>query len=154
MIHELKTWIPYFKEVESGNKPFEIRENDRNFQKHDILHLREYDKDKEKYTGRYLKVKVTYIYHGDGMFGLSKNHCVMGIKIVGWGIVPPLCENCRFAGERVEIGDNKYVHCNHVQMTRGTSSEKQLMLLNQSCEKHEYKREEEFNDNSKPKENV
>ena len=32
MTHELKTYPKYFQETIEGNKPFEIRKNDRNFQ--------------------------------------------------------------------------------------------------------------------------
>ena len=31
MVHELKTWIEYFELVMSGEKPFELRKNDRDF---------------------------------------------------------------------------------------------------------------------------
>lgn len=47
MKHTLKTIQPYFGEVESGNKNFEVRKDDRNFQKGDILFLQEYDKEKK-----------------------------------------------------------------------------------------------------------
>ena len=40
MIHELKTYSEYFKAVISGEKPFEIRKNDRNFKVGDYIALR------------------------------------------------------------------------------------------------------------------
>lgn len=61
MEHELKTWPEYFEEVLNGNKLFEIRKNDRNFKCGDILILREYDPFVKSYTGREIRVKVTYI---------------------------------------------------------------------------------------------
>ena len=69
--HPLKVWPIYFNAVRSGEKTFEIRENDRNFQRGDILHLREWDPDAAKvvqhggqsqpYTGRDCYMRVTYV---------------------------------------------------------------------------------------------
>lgn len=84
--HLLKAWPQFFNPVYSGQKPFEIRKNDRNFKVGDILVLREFfvcDKceglgtvltQNEKkikcpgcdgltgrYTGREVDRKVTYI---------------------------------------------------------------------------------------------
>ncbi len=47
--HELKILPEYFKEVLLGNKNFEIRKNDRNFQVGDYVELREYDPTKYFY---------------------------------------------------------------------------------------------------------
>jgi len=104
MIHELKTWPEYFKDVKSGKKSFEIRKDDRDFNKGDVLLLREFKPCKNcmgtgrvetgcgdcdsceckephgKYTGRKLKRKVVYILSGSEVFGLSEEYCVMAIK--------------------------------------------------------------------------
>jgi len=42
-IHELKIYPPYRKEIAEGNKPYEIRYDDRGFKEGDYLHLRGYD---------------------------------------------------------------------------------------------------------------
>lgn len=39
---ELKTINPYFDDVKTGRKSFQIRSNDRNFQVGDVLHLKEW----------------------------------------------------------------------------------------------------------------
>ena len=57
MIHELKTLPEYFKEVVSGNKPFEVRKNDRPFKVGDYLMLREYEPKEALYTGKKLHGK-------------------------------------------------------------------------------------------------
>lgn len=47
--HELKLDIKYFDDVKSGKKNFEIRKNDRDFQVGDILELKAWTNDTEKY---------------------------------------------------------------------------------------------------------
>lgn len=43
MKHELKIWPQFYQAVADGSKTFEIRKNDRGFQKGDIVFLKEYD---------------------------------------------------------------------------------------------------------------
>jgi hypothetical protein len=38
MKHELKTWTEYYNAVFDGNKTFEVRKNDRNYQVDDVLY--------------------------------------------------------------------------------------------------------------------
>jgi hypothetical protein len=82
MIHELKTWIDYFSLVANGEKTFELRKNDRGFLAGHELLLREYDKDKELYTGRKLLRRITFILQGDKAeeLGLKKGFCIMGLE--------------------------------------------------------------------------
>ncbi|MDF2611454.1 MAG: hypothetical protein K0R92_2928 [Lachnospiraceae bacterium] len=49
MQHNLKTLQPYFDDVKSGKKKFELRRNDRDYQVGDKLNLFEYDIDKGAY---------------------------------------------------------------------------------------------------------
>lgn len=60
-VHELKTWPEYYWAVSNGEKTFEIRKNDRNFEVGDYLKLQEYDFCKQEYTGEYMFVRVTYL---------------------------------------------------------------------------------------------
>lgn len=76
MIHELKTWVPYYRAIVEGKKKFEVRLNDRNFQVGDKLKLREYDNTTGEYTGRAITVDVSYILNG-GSFGIEKDYVVM-----------------------------------------------------------------------------
>jgi hypothetical protein len=59
MYHELKTLPQFYDEIITEMKRFEIRQNDRNFQKGDTLLLREWDG--ENYTGHAQYARVTYI---------------------------------------------------------------------------------------------
>lgn len=60
MFHYLKTWPEYFKAVRNGEKNFEIRKNDRNFQVGDMLVLQEYNPG-QGYTGAEITREVTYM---------------------------------------------------------------------------------------------
>ncbi len=58
---EKKIWPEFFEKVLSGDKTFEIRLADFEINKGDTLLLREWDPKKKDYTGRTLKLKVTYV---------------------------------------------------------------------------------------------
>lgn len=81
MIHELKTWPRYFAAVAAGRKPFEIRKADRPFRVGDQLDLREWCPEREKYSGRRLLRRVTYILRG-GAMGVGEGYCVLGLADV------------------------------------------------------------------------
>lgn len=82
MIHELKCWPEFFIKVYRGDKKFEIRKNDRDYQIGDRLLLKEWEPfdidGNGHYTGDELLVKVTYILKD--YVGLKEGYIVMGIK--------------------------------------------------------------------------
>lgn len=78
-IHILKTWPQYFSRVESGQKTFEVRKNDRDFQVGDYLLLKEYDPDIKDFLGKSITLEIGYILHG-GSFGIEPGYCVIGLK--------------------------------------------------------------------------
>ena len=57
--HYIKILPVYYNAIDSGEKSFEVRYNDRNYHVHDILHLQEWYND--NYTGREMAVEVTYL---------------------------------------------------------------------------------------------
>lgn len=77
MTHKLKTWPEYFARISNGDKTFEVRKNDRDFQTGDVLWLKEFDPKTGTYTGNELTTTVTYILHG-GKFGIEQDTVVMG----------------------------------------------------------------------------
>lgn len=79
MTHELKTINPYFSDVASGQKQFEIRKNDRDFKLNDELLLREYDPELDQYTGRQVRRKIIYILQGE-RWGIQPGYMILGIK--------------------------------------------------------------------------
>ena len=82
-IHELKILPEYFDAIRCGDKRFEIRKNDRNFHKGDILRLKEFDR--EKYTGEEIDVLVRYILY-DWEGGLQDGYCIMSIDTMMYNI--------------------------------------------------------------------
>jgi hypothetical protein len=81
--HNLKTWPIFWEAVAAGDKTFEVRrDDDRQFQKGDMLHLLEFDPTDESepggYTGRELEFQVTYVLRG-GQFGIEPGFVVLGL---------------------------------------------------------------------------
>lgn len=84
MVHELKTWSKYFSLIKSGEKPFELRINDRGFLPGHELLLHEYNPNTQSYTGQTLRRKITCVLEGSEAqhFGLKPGYCIMGLKKV------------------------------------------------------------------------
>lgn len=80
MVHELKCWCEYFDAVANGMKPFEVRCDDRDYQIGDILHLKEYSKHTEAYTGAEIKRLVTYTLRGKPF--VPEGYVIMGLQEV------------------------------------------------------------------------
>jgi len=80
--HELKCWVPYFYDILSGKKKFEIRPDDRNFKAGDLLLLREFDPNQpdpeKRYTGRSVTKKITYVMQGN-RFGLERGYVALSL---------------------------------------------------------------------------
>lgn len=88
-IHELKTMAPYWDAVEAGAKPFEVRRDDRGFQRGDVLALHRMRQDQpHRYddagangyliTKRTLYRRITYVLTG-GQFGVEPGYVVLGL---------------------------------------------------------------------------
>lgn len=79
--HELKLDTAYFGRVASGQKTFEIRRNDRDFQVGDILLLKEYDPQKGwPDHGSYdvIRAEVTYMTS----YEQKEGFVVLGIRVL------------------------------------------------------------------------
>lgn len=79
--HELKTWPEPFAAVWSGEKRYEIRQDDRGFAVGDLVNLREWRPSNERYTGRVASCAVTYLSRGPD-WGLPAGLVVMSIAHV------------------------------------------------------------------------
>src|SRR5688500_18984252 len=77
-VHDLKTWQAYFQPVWVGDKTFDIRYDDRAFQKGDVVLLREWDWNGKcdcfedsaikghasscpRYTGREIRARIGHV---------------------------------------------------------------------------------------------
>jgi ParB family chromosome partitioning protein len=78
-IKELKISLECIEGILLGEKTFEIRLNDGNYQVGDILVLREYE---GEYTGRVAIVEVRYVL--TEFEGLVPGFCVLSIQLI-WG---------------------------------------------------------------------
>lgn len=74
--HCVKINFEYAVEHQSGNKPWELRKNDRDYKVGDCIHF-EVMKDGEK-IGEYQR-KIVYLFEG-GKYGLEKDHVIMTIS--------------------------------------------------------------------------
>lgn len=79
--HTIKTWLEYFQQIWDGNKPFEVRENDRDYQEGDILVHREFHPKLQEFSERVIIARVLSVLHGP-KFGIEKGYCVMGQQVL------------------------------------------------------------------------
>lgn len=77
MIHELKIEPKYYEAIRTGEKTFEVRENDRDYRAGDYLALNELNDSRDGYTGRSMLVKVTSILNDERF--CKENFVIMGI---------------------------------------------------------------------------
>lgn len=75
MLHELKITPEHLQAITKGTKRFEIRRNDRGFQPHDLLYLREHDPVRG-YLGGECIVRVVFM----STFEQKPSFAVLGIS--------------------------------------------------------------------------
>lgn len=83
MIHTLKLREDYVQPVLLGEKTFEVRENDRGYQKGDYVYFKAISRRGVPLTDTILEQRtyqITYVHSG---LGLKENYVVFGIKEVG-----------------------------------------------------------------------
>jgi hypothetical protein len=80
--HVLKTLPDYWDAVARGDKNFEVRRDDRGFQKGDVLVLRYYEPGNEWKSRDDIRVRVLWILTG-GQLGVEPGYVVMAIHKEG-----------------------------------------------------------------------
>lgn len=80
-IHKLKTWPIMYQAMLDGSKPFDVRRDDRGFKEGDIADMREFEYNKQIYTGRAAEYLITYVLRGKDHphLGVGLDFCVLGI---------------------------------------------------------------------------
>lgn len=90
-VHELKSWPKIFQAMLEGRKTFDFRKNDRGFELADILVFKEWNPDKNEFSGREYSVQVTYIL--TECPNMPEDCCIMQVN--------PLPLHCR-----MQVGTN------------------------------------------------
>ena len=76
-LHEIKLARDFVNQVNSGSKSFEIRKNDRDYKRFDLIRFISTD-GQNLFAGLYV---IDYIlYHADFPDGVPKEYCVFSIK--------------------------------------------------------------------------
>lgn len=83
-VHELKCWPKPFAAIRLGAKPFEIRQNDRDFEIGDTVVLQEFDPEADAYTGQTETRLITFLL-SEQAFGV-----IHGFVAIGFGPMPQL----------------------------------------------------------------
>lgn len=77
--HYLKTETEYFQAVERGEKKFELRKNDRDFKKYDLVTLEEVVNGVKTGRKTHPRFEIDYVLEG-GKYGLEKGYCIFNWK--------------------------------------------------------------------------
>lgn len=76
--HDLKCWPEPYDAIERGDKRYEYRKDDRGFLVGDVLVLRRFVPHTNKFSGRWMRKRVTWISRGPD-WGIPDGYCVMSI---------------------------------------------------------------------------
>ena len=76
-VHELKCLPQYMRNVIYGEKRFEIRINDRDYQVGDMFILREWSPE-HGYTGLRYQDQIKYVLKDVPEYGLQEGYCIFG----------------------------------------------------------------------------
>lgn len=82
-VHELKCWPDYFAAIRRGEKPFDMRINDRDFAVGDTVIQQEFDPERGVYTGETETRLITY------MLSEEKFGVIHGFVVLGFGAARP-----------------------------------------------------------------
>ena len=83
-LHELKIKEEYFNAILRGEKTFELRKNDRDYQVGDLIHFVDIDGNNHiignPFYNKKLVFQITYILQNVPQYGLDKDYCILAIK--------------------------------------------------------------------------
>ena len=111
--HELKCWPVYFQRVWTGEKTFEVRLDDRGFQRGDTVVLREWDRNDScncvgdhsahcaKYSGRTISARIGHVMASTPPRGNQRGFVGMGYVV--FSLCDPQRHDGRPAQQDIEI---------------------------------------------------
>lgn len=82
-VHKVKCWPNYYDAIVAGDKRFDVRRDDRGYQKGDIVCLQKYDPKTCRFVGSRatmpysIEKEIKYILTG-GQFGIEPGYVVLG----------------------------------------------------------------------------
>lgn len=87
-LHELKILHKYLVEVDLGNKTFELRKNDRDYQVGDLIRFIDIREDDSTANKNQIEpnidentlYRITYVLKDVEKYGLAKDYCILAIK--------------------------------------------------------------------------
>jgi hypothetical protein len=88
MIHKLKSWNRFYRDLRTCERTHELRLNDRDYKVGDFLDLHDYDPVTMEYSGARLLMLVTSItQNGDAPcavspYALNDEFCIMSVSLV------------------------------------------------------------------------
>lgn len=87
VIHELKSWPEFFRQIISGARTHELRMDDRNFNIGDVLWLREFVPESDAYTGSECDAEITSLTSADvpcavSVEALDPRFCILSIRVM------------------------------------------------------------------------
>lgn len=77
-VHELKVWPAFYRPKIDGVALFDVRLNDRGFQKGDHIRYQEFDPDTKEFTGRSSYWLITYVHS----WAMQPGHVALGIRLI------------------------------------------------------------------------
>ena len=111
-VHQIRLGASFFEDACSNRKSFELRKNDRNYKKGDILELMEFVDGRN--TGRTVRKLVTYIL--EDYAGLEDGYCIMATSLVNKDGEPlqeadlgQICADLRANGGGCINGGEEYI---------------------------------------------
>lgn len=76
--HYVKCWPAYYDATARGDKPFDVRKDDRAYQAGDTLCLQKFDPSGEGYQVDQQEKVITFVLRG-GQFGIEPGYVVLGL---------------------------------------------------------------------------
>lgn len=80
--HKKKTWPEFHQALITGEKKFELRKDDCNYEVGDYFISDEWDPANEWHTGSTIVFEIIYVLRDAQKFGLKKGYVILGLEFV------------------------------------------------------------------------